>query len=59
MSIQDITIVIASFKSEKKIKNCLNSIDKQAKVLVIENSNNSSFKENLESKDSKILCETL
>ena len=48
MSIQDITIVIASFKSEKKIKNCLNSIDKQAKVLVIENSNNSSFKENLE-----------
>ena len=32
-------------KCEKKIKNCLNSIDKQVKVLVIENSNNSNFKE--------------
>ena len=56
MSIQDITIVIASFKSEKKIKNCLNSIDKQAKVLVIENSNNLSFKENLEKEFSNVEC---
>ncbi len=56
MSIQDITIVIASFKSEKKIKNCLNSIDKQAKVLVIENSNNSSFKENLEKEFNNVEC---
>ena len=48
MSIKDITIVIASFKSEQKIKNCLNSINKIAKVLVVENSNNSTFKENLE-----------
>ena len=56
MSIKDITIVIASFKSEKKIKNCLNSIDKQAKVLVIENSNNLSFKENLEKEFSNVEC---
>ena len=56
MSIKDITIVIASFKSEKKIKNCLNSIDKQAKVLVIENSNNSSFKENLEKEFNNVEC---
>ena len=56
MSIQDITIVIASFKSEKKIKDCLNSIDKQAKVLVIENSNNLSFKENLEKEFSNVEC---
>ena len=56
MSIKDITIVIASFKSEKKIKNCLNSIDKQAKVLVIENSNNLSFKENLEKEFSNLEC---
>ena len=48
MSIKDITVVIATFRSEEKIKNCLNSIDKQTKVLVIENSNNLSFKENLE-----------
>ena len=56
MSIKDITIVIASFKSEKKIKNCLNSIDKQVKVLVIENSNNLSFKENLEKEFSNVEC---
>ena len=56
MSIKDITIVIASFKSEEKIKNCLNSIDKQAKVLVIENSNNLSFKENLEKEFSNVEC---
>ena len=56
MSIKDITIVIASFKSEKKIKNCLNSIDKQTKVLVIENSNNLSFKENLEKEFSNVEC---
>ena len=56
MSITDITIVIASFKSEKKIKDCLNSIDKQAKVLVIENSNNLSFKENLEKEFSNVEC---
>ena len=56
MSIKDITIVIASFKSEKKIKDCLNSIDKQAKVLVIENSNNLSFKENLEREFNNVEC---
>ncbi len=56
MSIKDITIVIASFKSEKKIKNCLNSIDKQVKVLVIENSNNSNFKENLEKEFNNVEC---
>ena len=56
MSIKDITIIIASFKSEKKIKNCLNSIDKQAKVLVIENSSNLAFKENLEREFNNIEC---
>ena len=56
MSIKDITIVIASFRSEKKIKNCLNSIDKQAMVLVIENSNNLRFKENLEKEFSNVEC---
>jgi len=56
MSIKDITIVIASFKSEKKIKNCLNSIDKHAKVLVIENSDNLIFKKNLEKEFSNVEC---
>ena len=56
MSIKDITIIIASFKSEKKIKNCLNSIDNQVKVLVIENSNDINIKENLEKKYTNVEC---
>jgi len=56
MSIKDITVVIATFRSEEKIKNCLNSIDKQAKVLVIENSKNSHFKENLEKEFENVEC---
>ena len=48
MSIKDITIVIASFKSEKKIKDCLNSISREYKTLVVENSDNSQFKTNIE-----------
>ena len=38
MSIQDITIVITSFKSDERIENCLNSIDRSCKVIVVENS---------------------
>ena len=56
MSIKDITVVIATFRSEEKIKNCLNSIDKQVKVLVIENSNNLNFKENLEKEFNNVEC---
>ena len=56
MSIKDITIVIASFKSEKKIKNCLKSIDREVKVLVIENSNDTVFKENLEKEFNNVEC---
>ena len=56
MSFKDITVVIATFRSEEKIKNYLNSIDKQAKVLVIENSKNSHFKENLEKEFENVEC---
>ena len=33
----DITAVITSFKSEKKIINCINSLGKNTKIIVIEN----------------------
>ena len=48
MSIKDITVVITTFKSNKKIKNCLNSIDRQTKVLIIENSNDTEIKKDIE-----------
>ena len=56
MSIKDITTVITSFKSEDKIINCLNSINSQCKVLVIENSNNLNFKREIEKNFKNVEC---
>ena len=56
MSIKDITVVIATFRSEDKIKKCLNSIDKRCKVLVVENSNDSNFKDKLEKEHDNVEC---
>ena len=56
MSIKDITIVITSFKSEKKIKKCLNSIDKECKVINIENSNNLNYREDIEKEVNNVKC---
>ena len=55
MSIKDITIVITSFKSDQKIAKCLNSIDKDCKVVNVENSNNIEHKINIE-KNFKNAC---
>tara|TARA_B100001996_G_scaffold119377_1_gene90384 strand:- start:967 stop:1803 length:837 start_codon:yes stop_codon:yes gene_type:complete len=56
MSIKDITIVITSFKSEKKIRNCLNSIDKQCKVINVENSDNQDYKRKIEEEFKNVKC---
>jgi len=56
MSIKDITIVITSFKSEKKIRRCLNSIDKQCSVINVENSNNQDHKVNIEKDFDNVKC---
>ena len=56
MSIKDITVVITTFKSNEKIKNCLNSIDKQCKILLVENSANLEFKKNMEKEFSNVEC---
>ena len=56
MSIQDITIVITSFKSDEKIKDCLNSINSKCKVLLIENSNNIEFKKSIEKEFTNVEC---
>ena len=56
MSIRDITIVITSFKSEEKIKKCLNSIDKECKVINVENSNNIEHKKNIEKEFDNVSC---
>ena len=56
MSIKDITIIIASFKSDEKVKKCLNSINAQCKVIVVENSNNLEFKKIFEDKYDNVEC---
>ena len=56
MSIKDITIVITSFKSEKKIRNCLNSIDKQCEVINVENSNDQDYKRKIEEEFKNVKC---
>ncbi len=56
MSIQDITVVITSFKSEKKIRNCLNSIDKQCNVINVENSGDQQYKKKIEEEFKNVKC---
>jgi N-acetylglucosaminyl-diphospho-decaprenol L-rhamnosyltransferase len=52
----DITAVITSFKSEKKIINCINSLGKNTKIIVIENSNDEKLKQSLEREYSNLKC---
>ena len=56
MSIQDITIVITSFRSDEKIKVCLKSIKADCKVIIVENSNNMDFKKNVEEEFANVEC---
>ena len=40
-NLQNITFVITTFKSEQNIYNCLNSLPKEVKKIIVENSKNS------------------
>ena len=51
-----ITIVINTFNSEDKIRHCLNSIDPNVKIIIIENSNNLSFKNQMEKEYPNVSC---
>jgi GT2 family glycosyltransferase len=56
MTSSKITVVINTFNSEDKIYQCLESIDLDNKVIIIENSNNINFKKEIESKYSNVNC---
>ncbi len=56
MESKDLTIIIVTFKSEKKIVNCLKSIPSEINVIVIENSNNVNFKKNIENQFPNLKC---
>ena len=53
---QDLTIVINTFNSDEKIFSCINSIDQNIKIIIIENSDNLRFKNNLEQKYKNVTC---
>ena len=57
MSNQDLTIVINTFNSDEKIFSCLDSINPNLSVLIIENSKNIEFKKNIEKKYPNVSCE--
>ena len=56
ISRQNLTIVIVTLKSQKIIDQCLESIEKDIPIVVVENSNDHNFKNKLESKYNNLRC---
>ncbi len=54
---KDISVVINTFNSEDQIYSCLDKIDSDVKVVIVENSNNLKFKNDIESKYPNVNCE--
>ena len=53
---QNLSIVIVTLKSEKVIHQCIKSINKNIPIIVIENSDNSEFKGDLETNYKNVKC---
>ena len=56
MDLNDLTVVIVSYKSKEKISKCLDSIPKKTSIFVIENSDDKIFKSEIEKKYSNVRC---
>ena len=56
MNIEDITVVITSFRSTKKIFSCLKSIGTKVKIIIVENSNDLTLKKETEKLYSNLKC---
>ena len=56
ISRQNLTIIIVSFMSEKVIYDCISSIPKDIKIIIVDNSNNLSFKNEIEKKFNNVRC---
>tara|TARA_B100000900_G_scaffold148328_1_gene125837 strand:+ start:5535 stop:6365 length:831 start_codon:yes stop_codon:yes gene_type:complete len=52
--INNITVIIVSYKSKKTIFNCLKSLERFNKILILDNSNDKELKRNIKKKNSKI-----
>ena len=53
---QNLSVIIVSFKSEHVIENCINSVDSEIEIIVIDNSNNVELKKKIESKYHNVKC---
>ena len=53
---QNLSVVIVTLKSEKIIDRCINSINKNLPIIVVENSNNLEFKSYLENNYKNVQC---
>jgi len=56
MNTQDLTVVITSFHSRDKIFSCINSVDINIKIIVIDNSNDQILKKEIQSKYQNVEC---
>ena len=56
ISRQTLSVVIVTFKSEEVIHNCIKSISDQIKIIIVENSNDFKFKEDIEKKYNNVEC---
>ncbi len=56
ISRQNLSIIIVTFKSENVIHQCLKSIPKEVQIIIVDNSNDKSFKENIESTYGNVKC---
>jgi len=56
ISRHNLSAIIVSYKSDHVIERCINSIDNQIEIIVIDNSNNIEFKKNIEKKYNNVKC---
>ena len=56
ISRQNLTVVIVTLKSQHIIDQCIQSIDSDISILIVENSNNINFKNKVEKKFSNVEC---
>ena len=56
LSRQNLSIVIVTYKSEAVVHDCINSIGSDIEIIVVENSSNHKFKENLEKNYTNVSC---
>ena len=44
---QNLSVIIVSYKSEHVIEDCINSIDREIEIIIVDNSNNDELKKKL------------